>query len=327
MNQALKPVLCAGEILYDFISRDRMQGLGGTTLFEKRPGGAPFNIAAGLQKLGVPTAFLSKIGFDEFGEALVKYLNELGIRTNYIVRETGTKTTLAFAALDSDGKPEFRFYRDRAADISLRKDELKDLSHEDFSLFHFGSIALLDEPSASTYIDLFERFKKAGVRTSFDPNVRKNAVVDHDTFRRKLREIMRRVDILKLSDEDLEYIAGKGDVEKAVESLGVGRDELVLVTLGSKGARAFWRGRFIGEEGFKVEVAETTGCGDSFMAAVISRLYSLSDERFKALDFETLGGILRFANAGAAIVATRYGAANAMPSGSEIGEFLQSHRR
>lgn len=327
MNQESKPVLCAGEIVYDFISRDRMQGLGGTTLFEKRPGGAPFNIAAGLQKLGVPTAFLSKIGCDEFGESLIEYLDELGIRTDYIVRESGTKTTLAFAALDSEGKPEFRFYRDHAADISLRKDELKDLSPESFSFFHFGSIALLDEPSASTYIDLFERFKKAGVRTSFDPNVRKNAVVDHNIFRRKLREIMRRVDILKLSDEDLEYIAGKGGVEKAVESLGVGRDELVLVTLGSKGAVAFWQGRFISEEGFKVEVAETTGCGDSFMAAVISRLYSLTDEQFKALDFETLGGVLRFANAGAAIVAARYGAANAMPSGNEIGEFLQSHRR
>ena len=322
MKDRPKPVLCSGEILFDFISREPMKGLEGTTLFEKKPGGAPFNISAGLHRLGVPTEFLAKIGMDEFGNALLKYLKSLGMSTGYIVRERGTKTPIAFAALDGEGKPEFRFYWDHAAHLSLKPEEIREIDPLNFSLFHFGAIVLLEEPSASTYMELFERFSSGGVKTSFDPNIRRSAIEEHDSFRAIVKEIISRVDILKLSDDDLLYICDSDSLDKALSRLEVRPDTLVFLTLGSRGSIVY-RGRTsVRREGFKVRVAETTGCGDSFMAAVISRLYNMDHEELHNLTEEALGSILTFANAEAAIVATRYGGASSMPTESEVNQFL-----
>ena len=322
MKDRPKPVLCSGEILFDFISREPMKGLEGTTLFEKKPGGAPFNISAGLHRLGVPTEFLAKIGMDEFGNALLEYLKSLGMSTGYIVRERGTKTPIAFAALDGEGKPEFRFYWDHAAHLSLKPEEIREIDPLNFSLFHFGAIVLLEEPSASTYMELFERFSSGGVKTSFDPNIRRSAIEEHDSFRAIVKEIISRVDILKLSDDDLLYICDSDSLDKALSRLEVRPDTLVFLTLGSRGSIVY-RGRTsVRREGFKVRVAETTGCGDSFMAAVISRLYNMDHEELHNLTEEALGSILTFANAEAAIVATRYGGASSMPTESEVNQFL-----
>src|SRR6266404_8696906 len=117
------PVLVGGEALYDLISTNPGAGLAGTKAFEKRVGGSPFNIAVGVRRLGTPVTFVGKFGDDQFGEALVEFLKNESIDVTHIVREEGTKTTLAFVAVDKEGKPEFRFYRDHAADISLRSDE------------------------------------------------------------------------------------------------------------------------------------------------------------------------------------------------------------
>ncbi len=322
MKDRPKPVLCSGEILFDFISREPMKGLEGTTLFEKKPGGAPFNISAGLHRLGVPMEFLAKIGMDEFGNALLEYLKSLGMSTGYIVRERGTKTPIAFAALDGEGKPEFRFYWDHAAHLSLKSEEIREIDPLNFSLFHFGAIVLLEEPSASTYMELFERFSSGGVKTSFDPNIRRSAIEEHDSFRAIVKEIISRVDILKLSDDDLLYICNSDSLDKALSRLEVRPDTLVFLTLGSRGSIVY-RGRTsVRREGFKVRVADTTGCGDSFMAAVISRLYNMDHEELHNLTEEALGSILTFANAEAAIVATRYGGASSMPTESEVNQFL-----
>ena len=323
MRDRSKPVLCSGEILFDFISREPMKGLEGTTLFEKKPGGAPFNISVGLHRLGVPMEFLAKIGMDEFGNALLEYLKSLGISTSYVIREHGTKTPIAFAALDGEGKPEFRFYWDHAAHLSLKSEEIEEIDPMNFSLFHFGAIVLLEEPSASTYLELFERFSSRGVKTSFDPNIRRSAIEDHDSFRAIVREIISRVDILKLSDDDLLYICDSDNLDEALSRLEVRPDTLVFLTLGSRGSTVY-RGRTsVKREGFKVKVAETTGCGDSFMAAVISKLYNMGDEELRSLTEEDLGSILTFANAEAAIVATRYGGASSMPAESEVNQFLK----
>jgi fructokinase len=321
MRNRLKPVLCSGEILFDFISREPMKGLEGTTLFEKKPGGAPFNISVGLHRLGVPMEFLAKIGMDEFGSALLEYLKSLGISTSYVIREQGTKTPIAFAALDGEGKPEFRFYWDHAAHLSLKSQEIEEIDPLNFSLFHFGAIVLLEEPSASTYLELFERFTSRGVKTSFDPNIRRSAIEDHDSFRAIVKGIISRVDILKLSDDDLLYICDSDNLDVALSRLEVRPDTLVFLTLGSRGSTVY-RGRTsVKRDGFKVKV--TTGCGDSFMAAVISRLYNMSDEELRNLTEKDLGSILTFANAEAAIVATRYGGASSMPTESEVNQFLK----
>jgi sugar/nucleoside kinase (ribokinase family) len=147
----LSPVLVGGEALFDLISRAVGSGLGSSRNFEKRPGGSPFNIVVGIQRLGIPVAFVGKFGVDQFGEALVDFLKNESIDVTHIVRGPGTKTTVAFVAVDKEGKPEFRFYRDRAADIALREEELIKVQPGVFSIFHFGGTVLAEEPSASAY--------------------------------------------------------------------------------------------------------------------------------------------------------------------------------
>ncbi len=125
----LSPVLVGGEALFDFISAEIGSGLGVSKTFEKRIGGSPFNIAVGVRRLGVPVAFVGKFGDDQFGEALVEFLKNESIDVTHIVREEGTKTTLAFVAVDKEGKPEFRFYRDHAAIVIM------------LQIFRFGAMS------------------------------------------------------------------------------------------------------------------------------------------------------------------------------------------
>jgi fructokinase len=169
----VSPVLVGGEALYDLISTDPGAGLGGTRAFEKRAGGSPFNIAVGVRRLGIPVSFVGKIGDDQFGEALVEYLKGEQIEVDLIVREAGTKTTLAFVAVDSAGKVDFRFYRDNAADTSLHTAELKPFDPRKFSLYHCGGIVLAEEPTASAYSSIVDRFMELGVPVSLDPTIRK----------------------------------------------------------------------------------------------------------------------------------------------------------
>lgn len=318
----VNPVLCAGEVLLDFLSKNPGAGLGETTLFEKRPGGSPFNIAVGLRRLGVPVAFLGKVGTDEFGDALFSYLASEGIETRFVVRSPGTKTSLAFAAIDKHGKPVFRFYRDNAADVSLKITEIPDINPQDFSLYHCGSISLLEEPSASTYLEIFTQFVKSGVKTSFDPNIRRSLIKNEKNYRMLLNEIISNADIIKLSDEDLEYITSEKNPEKAVNKLHTKNNAVIFVTLGSKGSLVCKDKEISHVPGYNVKVLETTGCGDSFMAAVLSHMYKLNSEEFVRLSIMELEKIAKFANAEAAIVATRYGAANSMPYKREVETFL-----
>ena len=166
------PVLVGGEALYDLISTNPGAGLAGTKAFEKRVGGSPFNIAVGVRRLGTPVTFVGKFGDDQFGEGLIQFLRNEQIGVDLIVREPGTKTTLAFVAVDSAGKVDFRFYRDNAADISLRTAELKPFDPRKFSLYHCGGIVLAEEPTASAYSSIVDRFMELGVPVSLDPTIR-----------------------------------------------------------------------------------------------------------------------------------------------------------
>jgi fructokinase len=325
----LKTVLCSGEILYDFLSMTPGVGLAKSETFQKRPGGSPFNIAVGLAHLGQKTGFLVKLGTDEFGLELKNLLLAEGLDARYLVEGQGQNTTLAIAAIDKAGKPEFRFYRDNAADISLTWDELPQelrdpaqLSH--VVMYHFGSVSLGEPPASETYIRLFEAMKKQNVLTVLDPNIRPLYLKDKTDFRDCLLKWIAQVDVLKMSDDDLTWITREKTVEAGLEKLPCNKNGLVIVTEGAGGAFALWHGQKTTAPAFKVQVAETTGCGDAFMAGVMYKLVPFAEDRLKRLDLPKLQNILRFANACAALVATRYGAANSMPSLHEVEELLNA---
>ncbi len=320
----LKPVLCGGEILLDFLSRDAGKGLAGTTIFEKRPGGSIFNVAVGLRRLGVPASLLTKLGGDEFGRQLMDVVTEENIGTECLEKDPRLKTTLAFVALNEEGKPEFRFYRDHAADTRLTSAETEHIDPRAYSLYHFGSIALLEEPASDAYLKLLTRFHEAEVLTSFDPNVRSSLISNRDTFLQMFDRICGMVDIIKMSDEDLKYVTGMSDVSKGLRKIPGRADALTFVTLGRDGAIVSYRGESRHVPTFSsVSVMDTTGCGDAFMAAVTAGL--LTRGGLAGLSMSGLMKIVTFANAAATIVGTRYGASTAMPRREEVRAFLSSH--
>lgn len=315
-------ILCAGEILYDFISQSPNKGLGESEIFEKRPGGSPFNVAVGLSKLGAEVSFLTKIGSDEFGKSLLNYIKESNINTDCVIFQNGYKTTLAFAAVDENGKAEYEFYRDNAADVNLKMEDLKNLQLNKFSLFHFGSIALLEEPTSLTLKNLFEEFVSKKKITSFDPNIRKSMIKNEEIYLSLINQIIKKVDILKLSDDDLYYITKEKNIEKAVANLNVKEGCVIFLTLGSDGSMVFKNNEFKFVPAYKVNVVDTVGCGDSFMASILYKLKDHSYNELKDISLSALKDYADFANKCAAIVASKPGAANAMPSLEEVMSFL-----
>lgn len=314
-------ILCAGEILFDFISKSLNKGLGESEFFEKRPGGSPFNVAVGLARLGTKVSFLTKIAEDPFGKFLLSYIKDCGINTDFLFTSKEFRTTLAFAAVDSEGKAEYEFYRDNAADTQLNLKDIERLDLDKVSIYHFGSIALLNEPTAGSLLNLFEKFVSKNVLTSFDPNVRKSLIKDEKAYNKLVNNIVSKTDILKMSDDDLFYLTGEKNVEKGLKKLDIKKEASVFVTLGSNGSMVYKNGEYKKVPGYKVKVVETVGCGDSFMASVLYNFQNIDRYTFNNLRLEDLEEFAIFANKCAAIVATRQGAANAMPTLSEVLDF------
>ncbi len=311
-----KPILCAGEILLDLISTDAGKDLADTALFEKKPGGSIFNVTVGLKRLGADVSFLTKIGTDEFGKGLYRLIIDEKIGTECVLQGSGLKTTLAFAAVDKEGKPEFRFYRDHAADTRMTVEEIADLSPINYSIFHFGSISLLEGSSVDVYLEAFARFKKHGTITSLDPNIRPTLIKDRKAYLDMIFNVASSVSIIKMSDDDLRYLSGLDDLREGIKRLPAKPETLIFITLGPDGAAVRFQGEYIEVPGFKVKVKETTGCGDAFMAGILYQLWKLED--LSQLNKERLKSVLTFANKVAAIVATGYGAANSMPILEEV---------
>jgi fructokinase len=324
---AVLPALIGGEALFDFIATEVGYGLGGSRTFQKRVGGSPFNIAVGVRRLGVAVSFVGKIGVDRFGDALVDFLRAESIDVTHVVREPGTKTILAFVAIDQQGKPDFHFYRDHAADDSIRSNELRSLSPSSFCLYHCGGIVLAEPEAAAAYASLVDRFYDAKVPVSLDPTVRASLIQDPDRYRSFLHQIIEKVTILKVSDEELLFLTGTGDFDRAVKALPLKQGALVFVTLGRKGASVYRNGvKLADANGFDVRVVETTGCGDCFMAAILAAVAGSTIDELAQVESNALHSIMRFANAAAAIVATRVGAAEANPKRPAVEQFLASNQ-
>ena len=321
-------VVALGELLIDFTQNGLSQQ--GNGLFEANPGGAPCNVLAMLTKLGKKTAFIGKVGDDFFGRMLAETINEVGIDNRNLMFDDKIHTTLALVHTFSDGDRDFSFYRNPGADMMLREEEVDMDLVKDTKIFHFGTLSMTDEGVRAATMAAVLKAKKNGAMISFDPNLRPPLWESLDDAKEQVRWGLGQCDILKISDNEIQWLTGEESYTKGVEKI---RKEfsipLILVSMGRDGSRAYYqKEQQEGEKGIIVEVKpfiqehtiETTGAGDTFCACVLN--YVL-EHGLEDLSVEGLKEMLTFANAAASLITTRKGALRVMPEKEEVLELIK----
>lgn len=320
-----RKLYCIGEALIDFIPKQKGKQLSEVLEFERVPGGAPANVAAAVAKLGGRSSFISKLGQDAFGDAIIKTLNEVGVDTSLVVRTTEANTGLAFVSLREDGERDFSFYRNPSADMLLEFDEIGDFSFAAEDILHFCSVDLVESPIKYTHAKLIDLILDQGGLVSFDPNVRLPLWDSKEKCRDTILEFIPKAHLLKISDEELEFITGITDEEKALKSLFVGNVEAVVYTMGANGARLITKQKDVWKAGFSVSVADTTGAGDAFIGSFLYQLQlkKIGVEQLVSIDEKEIEQLLQFSNCCAALTTQNKGAISAIPTLKEMNQFLE----
>ena len=321
MQEKIFDVTALGELLIDFTENGTSSQ--GNTLFEANPGGAPCNVLSMLTKLGKKTAFIGKVGNDQFGVRLKSALAEVGIDTRNLVMDEKIHTTLAFVHTFADGDRDFSFYRNPGADMMLTKDEVQKDLISSSRIFHFGTLSSTHPGVREATRSALDHAKKEGLLISFDPNLREPLWDSLEDARREIAYGMNYCDILKISDNEMEFMTGTTDytagVAKLRETYSI---PLILVTLGKEGSRAYYKNCMIEAAPFLQEnTIETTGAGDTFCASILNYIL---EHGLNSLSEEQLKEMLTFANAAASLITTRKGALRVMPSKKEVEDFMRS---
>ncbi|MBE6068180.1 MAG: carbohydrate kinase [Clostridium lundense] len=314
-------IFTIGEALIDFISEQSGVELKSVNSFQKAPGGAPANVAATVSILGGRSYFIGKLGQDAFGDFLVETLKNVGVGTEYIFRTSKANTALAFVSLNENGERDFSFYRNPSADMLLEESEICRDWFRTGDILHFCSVSLVDAPVRKAHIAAIETVKKTGGLISFDPNIRLPLWQNHEEYKSIIREFIRYADILKISEDELEFITGISDEEKAIQWLLSFDIKVLIITRGSKGASAYFGGCELDVEGFKVKAVDTTGAGDSFIGAFLFEILS-KDIDINNISYKDMQHILEFANAVAALTTMNKGAISALPSLEAVESFI-----
>lgn len=305
-------VVCLGELLIDFVSLESGVGVGEASGFEKKPGGAPANVAVAVRKLGHPCAFMTQVGDDPFGHYLAGVLEAEDVDVSGISYSTQARTPLAFVSLGADGERDFMFYRHPSADMLMTADDLKMDLLTGADVFHFGSITMIHEPSRGATLKAAQVALDNGALISYDPNLRLPLWESADAAREGMLLGLDYAHIVKVSDDELEFLGGDIDI------LWREHTQVVLVTMGAGGATAHTREGSVHVDGYTVSPVDTTGAGDAFVAGVLVGI--LENPNYTQLD--TLKGILRFANATGAIATTQRGAIPALPTRELAEKFM-----
>lgn len=313
-------VVALGELLVDFTENGVSQQ--GNPLLEANPGGAPCNVLAMLNNLGKKTAFIGKVGQDSFGRMLMKAVKESGIEVKNLLMDDKVPTTLAFVHTLPDGDREFSFYRNPGADMMLKKEEVMDEVIKDGRIFHFGTLSSTHEGVREATRYAIKAAKDNGLLISFDPNLREMLWASLEEARREIAYGLSKCDILKISDNELEFMTGTSDYTKGVSILRESYQiPLIFVTLGKNGSRAYYKDMMAEAKPFIQEnTIETTGAGDTFEGCALN--YVL-EHGLEELSEENLKELLVFANAGASIITTRKGALKVMPRKEEIRKLIE----
>lgn len=305
-------VTAIGELLIDFASKET--DAAGYPTMKANPGGAPGNFLAALNSYGAKTAFLGKVGTDAFGSMLVKTIADAGIETKGIVSDPTVFTTLAFVTFSPDGDRSFSFARKPGADTKLLFEELDLSLIDDAKIFHFGTLSLTDEPVRTTTQKAVAYAKEHGKLITFDPNLRPPLWSSPEAAREQILWGLAQADIVKISDEEVEFLWGKISEQEAAEKLiceyGV---RLAMITLGPKGA--YLATQHTAAMAFcpSVKPIDTTGAGDIFGGSAVSQVLKIGKEP-EALDKDELKQIGSYACAAASLSTEKQGGIPSIPA-------------
>lgn len=296
-------ILCVGEILVDMIGCEK----DGVFCYERKAGGAPFNVACAVKKFGGSSAFCGSVGDDLIGKFLIDFAKSRALDGLYISTDKTHNTTLAFVDIDSAGERSFCFYRKQTADYRLPNidDEIIDKA----DIIHVGSLMLSEDIGRKYADELMEKAKSKGKTVSFDVNYRTDIFRDRKTATELYKRYIEHADIVKLSED--EYGVFGADY---VDGL---KDKLVCVTLGSRGSEWKWNGRSGSVGSIAVKPIDTTGAGDAFYAGLLKKLDGVRTSEYTD---EFLNGALRYANICGALNTLGRGAIDSLPDAATIAE-------
>ena len=313
-------VTALGELLIDFTENGNSEQ--GNPLMEANPGGAPCNMLSMIQKLGGTTAFIGKVGKDMFGRQLRQAVESVGIDTRNLMEDEEVHTTLAFVHTFPDGDRDFSFYRNPGADMMLTKEEIQEDLIRNSKVFHFGTLSSTHEGVREATRYAIDVAKEAGCLVSFDPNLRPPLWKTLEDARKEIEYGLSKTDILKISDNEVEFLCGTSDYDEGAKMLIEKYNiPFVCVTLGKDGSRAYYKGMRGEVPGFvQKNTIETTGAGDTFCGCM---LHYIIQHGLEDLTEEDLRELLTFANAAASVITTRKGALAVMPSKEEVEELLR----
>ena len=300
-------LLCIGEILADMIGEEKNE----TITYERKAGGAPFNVACALKKFGREVKFVGSVGDDLIGSFLINYAKNFGMDTTYIHQNKERNTTLAFVELNEAGERSFCFYRKNTADYRMPKvnDELIKAA----DIVCIGSLMLADSECVEYALDVIDRAHSFGKTVAFDVNYRTDIYRDKESAIKTYKRILSVADIVKFSEDEVETFG-----EDYVDSLS---DKLTLITLGKDGSEWRYKGNKNRVPTITVKPVDTTGAGDAFFAGALSVL----DKNVGApITDELLNDALRFGNVAGALNTTGRGAIDNLPDLDTVNKYLNS---
>jgi fructokinase len=321
--------LCLGEILVDWVCTTVGAELDSAQVFTKAAGGAPANTAVGLARQGVPTAFIGRISDDSFGLWLKSILEKDGIDVRGTISDAQAQTRMAYVVTTTTGDRKLaEFTKIACADARLQSSDLIEAQFKEASVLHFGSISLIENPVQEATAKAVELARKHGLLVSYDPNVRIGLWPSANHCKNKILQTLPWGDIVKINEDELLFLTDSRELDAADKLRREHNIGLLIITLDSRGAYFTHASGSKIVKGFQVKLLEATGAGDGFNSGVLCGLLALlrtATDRRAALDKLSLNQITEIinrANAVGALTCTKAGAIPALPTTTEIEEFL-----
>lgn len=300
-------ILCVGEILADMIGAEN----NGSFFYERKAGGAPFNVACAAKKVGAKTSFVGCVGDDLIGEFLIGFAQSQGLDKLCIEKDNGRNTTLAFVNLDSTGERSFCFYRKNTADYHLP--EVPQDIFDGADIVYVGSLMLSEDCGRQYALKLAQRARQAGKLVAFDVNFRTDIFRDRQTAINVYKEILAVSDIVKFSEDEVEIFTEEY-VEKELDG------KLICISLGGKGSRWIYCGQSAIVPSIKVSPVDTTGAGDAFFGGVLRGLDGVGKINWIP---EFLDKTFKYANVCGALNTLGRGAIDGLPDDATVQEKLR----